>query len=80
MPYFHSATFALNVPPNFIVSSLIFAFVSDTEDGAKKLFVNNVLPSASFTCSTTEKTSLCILGCKRIFDLFLDILDGNESF
>ena len=42
MPYFHSATFALNVPPNFIVSSLIFAFVSDTEDGAKKLFVNNV--------------------------------------
>ena len=31
-------------------------------------------------CRTTEKTSLCILGCKRIFDLFLDILDGNESF
>lgn len=29
MPYFHSAAFALNVPPNFIVSSLIFAFVSD---------------------------------------------------
>ena len=40
MPYFHSATLALNVPPNFIVSSLILAFVSDTEDGAKKLFVN----------------------------------------
>jgi hypothetical protein len=38
MPYFHSATFALNVPPNFIVSSLIFAFVSDTEDGAKNDF------------------------------------------
>ncbi len=54
MPYFHSATFALNVPPNFIVSSLIFAFVSDTEDGAKKLFVNNVLPSASFTCCITK--------------------------
>ena len=30
--------------------------------------------------STTEKSSLCILGCKRILDLFLDILDGNESF
>lgn len=36
------------------VSSLIFAFVSDTEDGAKKLFVNNVLPSASFTCCITK--------------------------
>lgn len=54
MPYFHSTTFSLNVPPNFIVSTLMFAFVSDTEDGTKKLFTDNVFPSTSFTCCITK--------------------------
>ena len=36
--------------------------------------------SCDTNCRTAEKTYLCILGCKRIFNLFLDILDGNESF
>ena len=29
---------------------------------------------------TAEQTSLCVLGCKWLFDLFLDILDRDQTF
>ena len=31
-------------------------------------------------CCTAEKTSLCIFGCQRIFDLFFNVLDGDKTF
>ena len=31
-------------------------------------------------CSSAEQTALCVLCGQRIFDLFLDIFDGDKTF
>ena len=30
--------------------------------------------------ASAQKTSLCVFGRQRIFDLFLNILDGDQAF